>query len=378
MGALPPAPDAPTLASVANDAVKAAGGILAELVGVKPAEARSSKYGSKYDALYRATPEAAGYGPAPVAGVTVNCNRRTPNKVNHFHLFHAMGVEWRGCVEARPSPYDIQDTVPSLANPSTLFVPYLWPDEQTATTSTNSTRLNYLKTFPRPARVRSWGNHQEQAYVWKYWNTSLQQLDNAAYIQQDPNGACPDPVVPLTNNRATLDTAINKLRVYGASGTNSVEGLAWAWRVLTPGAPFTEGGPPDRKRRKIIVLMTDGMNEVVPQRSVGYNRSDYTAVGYADKNRLGTRDIATMASRLDDKLETLCRTVKGRRDTPEEITIYTVLFDPTGAIRSARTANIFRDCATTRGHAFSASSGADLISAFEKIGREISALRLAE
>ncbi|MBL8573137.1 MAG: hypothetical protein JNM13_05625 [Hyphomicrobiaceae bacterium] len=366
----------PSIAAIGD----AASGILDELVGIKAAAAGGSPYGSAYDALYRASPEAAGYGPAPVAGVLVDCNRRTPSKVNHFHLFHAMGQTWKGCVEMRPEPYDIDDTVPTSANANTRFVPYLWPDERSKQSwmGTLDTRNDYLKDFGKPSRVRSWGDYENQAYVWKYWNTGLDKSDKTAFVQQDANSACPEPIVPLTLSRTDVDTAVDGLRPtgYGGSGTNIVEGLAWAWRTLTPGEPYTAGAY-DKKRRKIVVLMTDGMNEVVPQ-TPWYNDSDYTAIGYADKARLGTSNLATITTKLDAKLAKLCTTVKGKKDSAEEITVYTVTFDPWGGGLTPQIQALMKDCATSSDHAFRASSGADLIKAFETIGRQISALRLAK
>lgn len=38
-------------------------------------------------------------------------------------------VSWAGCVEARPQPYDADDTEPDVNAPDTLFVPELAPDE---------------------------------------------------------------------------------------------------------------------------------------------------------------------------------------------------------------------------------------------------------
>lgn len=57
-------------------------------------------------------------------------NEATPytGVVNRFSLYTAMGVSWRGCVEARPYPYDTNDTTPSTSNPDTLFVPEFAPD----------------------------------------------------------------------------------------------------------------------------------------------------------------------------------------------------------------------------------------------------------
>lgn len=57
-------------------------------------------------------------------------NEATPfnGAVNRFALYTAMGVSWRGCVEARPYPYDTNDTEPTSATPDTLFVPQFAPD----------------------------------------------------------------------------------------------------------------------------------------------------------------------------------------------------------------------------------------------------------
>lgn len=48
---------------------------------------------------------------------------------NRFTLLSQMGISWGGCVESRPYPYDTEDTAPSAAVPSSLFVPYFAPDE---------------------------------------------------------------------------------------------------------------------------------------------------------------------------------------------------------------------------------------------------------
>ncbi len=57
-------------------------------------------------------------------------NEATPynGTVNRFNLYTTMGVTWRGCVEARPYPFDTDDTEPTSANPDTLFVPQFAPD----------------------------------------------------------------------------------------------------------------------------------------------------------------------------------------------------------------------------------------------------------
>jgi hypothetical protein len=149
----------------------------------------------------------------------------------------------------------------------------------------------------------------KQAWVWKYNKGPKPKTDDVSFLTIGPNAACPDPVVPLTSNRAKLTGALDSLRAYAASGTNIGEGLAWAWRLVSPGEPFTEGAPYGPTNKKYIVLMTDGFNEVVPQ-SVSWNKSDYTSVGYAAKARLGTTDLPSMTKVLDKRMAEVCTNIK--------------------------------------------------------------------
>lgn len=48
------------------------------------------------------------------------------------------GLDWGGCVEARKSPYDTDDTVPTSSSPDTLFTPYFAPDEPDSNTVNGS------------------------------------------------------------------------------------------------------------------------------------------------------------------------------------------------------------------------------------------------
>ena len=219
---------------------------------------------------------------------------RTPAKVNHFDLFAAAEVPWKGCVEARPYPYDVTDEKPVVGTPDTRFVPYFWPDEpESSAPNIRNTYLIDNATMPGWVKNNTDGA-LKQAWVWKYNKGPKPKTDDVSFLTIGPNAACPDPVVPLTSNRAKLTGALDSLRAYAASGTNIGEGLAWAWRLVSPGEPFTEGAPYGPTNKKYIVLMTDGFNEVVPQ-SVSWNKSDYTSVGYAAKARLGTTDLPSMS-----------------------------------------------------------------------------------
>jgi hypothetical protein len=62
-----------------------------------------------------------------------------------FQLFTELGVRWGGCVEVRPSPHDVTDSVPQSALPASLFVPMFAPDEpDPANAEGHSYSNNYL------------------------------------------------------------------------------------------------------------------------------------------------------------------------------------------------------------------------------------------
>jgi Flp pilus assembly protein TadG len=58
--------------------------------------------------------------------------------VNVFDLYDSMTVDWGGCVEERPAPYDVQDDAATTSTPSTMFVPMFAPDEPDSWTCTAS------------------------------------------------------------------------------------------------------------------------------------------------------------------------------------------------------------------------------------------------
>ena len=75
------------------------------------------------------------------------------------------------------------------------------------------------------------------------------------------------PITPLTPDQEAVRREIRKL-LTPTGNTNIPQGLAWAWRVLMPGEPYTEadsvvtGG-----HKRAIVLLSDGANTVTSQDS---------------------------------------------------------------------------------------------------------------
>lgn len=67
--------------------------------------------------------------------------------------------------------------------------------------------------------------------------------------------------MPLSQDKDAITAAINRQTATGnASGTVISEGIKWGRHVLTPEAPYTEGGDKD-DFRKIMIVLTDGDTE---------------------------------------------------------------------------------------------------------------------
>ncbi|MEQ1491899.1 MAG: pilus assembly protein, partial [Terricaulis sp.] len=182
-------------------------------------------------------------------GLATRCYAWTPSDgISHLQLFDLVSNEdWKGCVEARPEPYDITDAAPSVGSPDTMFVPFFWLDTVDGVTGTsNSYFTDSVGNISGATMSTSMGatstTQQTRAAamfnVFKYRNNSAS-LDTSAPDTRGPNRGCPTPIVPLTSDNGVVQTNIAAMRHWSGGGTNQAEGLAWGWRVLTPGAPFT-------------------------------------------------------------------------------------------------------------------------------------------
>jgi hypothetical protein len=300
---------------------------------------------------------------------------------SRFELLSQMGVNWRGCVEARSAPHDTLDTVPTPADPATLFVPMFAPDEpDSGNDNGNNYNNNYLDDFggscpPAVQVCINWSNRRNQCMQWgsEPLDPATAQARTCKYDGASPSGAGPNynctttPILPLTANKSDAATAIGLMQASG--NTNIGEGLMWGWRVLSPEEPFPGGRAwDDQENQKILVLMTDGENTY--QAYNNHNRSAYGAFGYAAKNRLGTNYWqSALVSQMNAKTTAACNNAKARG-----VTIYTVAFRLES---SSSTQALLQGCASSADKAYRASDGQALIQAFQIIGREIAQLRVS-
>jgi Flp pilus assembly protein TadG len=303
-----------------------------------------------------------------------DCGLYNPGRISHFDLFARIpGAQWKGCVEARPEPFDVQDTVPSRSTPDTLFVPYFWPDQANPGNDgvgqgRGPFSNNYMSDGTVPRGWRWAGGWEREWSILKYNGVNTATIDEVGPETLGPNASCPDEILPLTSDRQRVLTKIAGLTHWNGSGTITSEGLAWGWRALSPEPPFTEGRPYSRDVRKIIVLMTDGKNQLVEDDNPGSaHKSDYTAYGYLRDGRFPSERWDDSSAFLDERMRLVCENIESAG-----IEVYTIIFRE----RDTTIRNLVRGCATRTQNFYVADNGSQLQQAFRQIAGEISKLRL--
>lgn len=353
------------------------------------------------------------------------------SKLNNFDLFKSLknsngsSVEWAGCVEARPYPYDVTDASPT-GNSSTLFVPMFAPDEPdnwTCTTSTcsyadsgNKRRYNgapsgnksYNNYLPDAGTSSTCGSASNADANWvcangnancggsgrntagvseenAFGGLSIDSNKNCKYgtsakkatvanvsvggISAGPNFMCTTPpLLELSDNKAKIKAKINEMVAEGATGVG--EGAMWAWRTLSPGAPFTEGRPyKTEDNQKVLILMTDGVNTYYPKSH--FLKSWYSIYGYVDQGHLGTTSTSssTLTDKMNERTLEACTNIKAAG-----VIVYTVAF---AMANENAGLSLLQSCASGKDRYFAPNTNSDLISAFRAIGKDISELRIS-
>lgn len=171
--------------------------------------------------------------------------------------------------------------------------------------------------------------------------------------------SCSKQVTPLTYNLTTLKNAIAALTA--VDNTYIPAGLAWGLNTLSPQTPVSDAAAydttgPNRKPRKVLLLMTDGANTKLLN----------TTNGKHDK----TPANGARAVQADTYTTELCNNIKAQK-----IEVYTVAFD-IGSDTVAR--DLVRNCATDAAHFYDAANSADLVAAFDAIAASLQALHISK
>ncbi len=210
-------------------------------------------------------------------------------------------------------------------------------------------------------------------------NNGLNETDDSYDVQGVPavNASSPiylpalAPILPLTplgeEGKRIIRDRVAEMRPDG--GTYIPGGLIWGARVLSAEAPFTEGADANevrqKKLRKVIVLMTDGINTCSP---------DGGDEGHIRCNSGNNVDLAGL-----DSMERICESLRevdpvtGMRRAE----IVTVGFDLSflDATNRQLVEDRLRNCATL---GFFSATSSDIASVFGRIGASLAKLHLTE
>jgi Flp pilus assembly protein TadG len=363
-----------------------------ELFGVKEASAQVGPYGTpnrlapftgkeiSVDKPYTDKNNVKAFVPTGFNydGVWSRCVISNPGKIAHLDLFDGIRTsagraQWKGCVEARPEPFDVTDDPPNPANPRTLFSPYFWADEPGAGGKGASLGYinNYMDDGSLPTGWNTGWEWEQQANLFKYdgQNKNVSFSENPPNTS-GPNMACPDELLRLTNNRAAVQSKISSLGHWNGGGTISSEGIMWGWRTLSPKLPFADAKPygtPNHK--KVLVLMTDGENQIGGNNVNGPVMSHYTSYGYMRWGRFPSENFQVAHTHLDARMTLACNNAKAAG-----IQIITILF----RVDAAKSKQLLENCATEKKLFYIASNQNELQKAFTDVAEVIGRIRLTK
>ncbi len=313
------------------------------------------------------------------------------NEPSRFELYYRMGKTWPGCVETRVPDdkkglaYDVMDIEASPKDKQSLFVPAFSIDEPDDTWWGGRPRYpnNYIKsTVPvldktpkgLAKKLLKYGYVMGADKGGTFGAVKIDDSPSYFYSNEaDPKGpgyGCEvEPLLPLTTNLQKVKDKVNALNANGS--TNIMEGVMWAWRVLSDREPFSEGLPKSSgSNKKVLILLTDGSNSITMlNNDLG---AGYSSVGYPTDNRLpGVTPISSAAAAndaLNAKTLTACNNAKD-----DGVEIYTIRLEEP----NVETGDMLQKCASDADHYFDSPSRDDLQKIFDEIKDRMVSVRLA-
>jgi Flp pilus assembly protein TadG len=221
------------------------------------------------------------------------------------------------------------------------------------------------------------------------------------YYSTSTNNPCiSTEVMPLTNNKANLESRIDMM----ASGSSSAgqAGIAWGWYTLSPtfglwtgaSVPSSYSTP---KMRKIAILMTDGeynsayCNGVISGKpinpGIGNTGDSINCEPTNDKTYDATNPPVAPSPATQAQLDVFNATPKDKSAyfqskalcaamKAKGIEIYTIEFQLNTA--HAERVDLVSSCATDASHRVTASNGSELQTAFAKIASSLVDMRVAK
>lgn len=329
-------------------------------------------------------------------------------------------ASWAGCVEARPSPYNVNDDPADPSKPETMFVPMFAPDEAG----------HVWRDMNRDGDTKDDAdlNNADFGYANNWWSdwedtsdAKKRARDGQKYFRAKqhqsttkgtgPNFSCTTKAItPLTDvttgtGEEDVKAAIKAMTPNGY--TDVPEGMAWGWRVLSHGEPFTEGRPDnERGNDKVVIVLTDGENTYTDlgdyESDEARHKSTYAAYGYIGEDYMETKETRLFmdtdtdvdqtdfsgdnySEALNQHFAALCKNIKGGENPDPEVPhviVMTVALDLNEKDKvqkkqiEALSACSSESRFTAGKKLFWNTTGKDLETVFEEIANELSNLRI--
>jgi Flp pilus assembly protein TadG len=211
-------------------------------------------------------------------------------------------------------------------------------------------------------------------------------------VDFNSSSGCPTAVLPLTNTMAPVTSTIAAMNDNGGSGTVGSVGIAWGYRMLSPNGPFAIDGAETvnpwtmPKWKKVVVLMTDGVNEETNAYNgfgeVSGNRPGKSGCSSTEKNyNSGSCESGTNydinndgITLIDAQEEAVCDALRANG-----VTIFSVFLNSNSTPGPAISycAGTQPGNGTKSGY-FYAATNENLIATFTSIGDQLTNLRLTQ
>jgi len=165
--------------------------------------------------------------------------------------------------------------------------------------------------------------------------------------------SCPKAIMPLNYDWTGMNSLVDSM--VAAGNTNQPIGLVWGWQTLVGGGPISAppAMDPNYQYQQVIILLSDGLNTedrwYTSQSSID-NRM------YDSSNGAGT-----------------CANIKAAG-----IAIYTIQVNTGGDPTSTLLQNCASNTAGTTDHFFLLTSADQMVTTFNKIGTNLTKLRVAK
>ena len=169
----------------------------------------------------------------------------------------------------------------------------------------------------------------------------------ASQFPAEQYSSCPKAIMGLNYDWTAMKTLVTNMTADG--NTNQPIGLVWGWQTLVGGGPFTAPAMDSNyKYQQIIILLSDGLNT---------QDRWYSSQSSIDHRMYDTDGSGT------------CANIKAAG-----ITIYTIQVNTGGD----PTSTLLKNCASSSDKFFLLTSADQIVSTFDKIGTNLTKLRVAQ